>query len=452
MEKIASKVESKEFFKGLFVIVAPIAIQNLISSACNSLDVVMLGDVSQTAIAATSLANQVQFILMLFFVGMGSGLSMLTSQYWGKKDFKSIQILMGTALRISCSAGFFFCAATFLFPRVIMRLFTNEPPLIENGSLYLKTVSFAYFLLSVSQVYHAVLKSTEHVKTVTAITFIALGLNLCLNGIFIYGWLGAPKLGIFGVAIATVISRAVELLICILFSHRVKNVRISLFNIVLRKAVLSRDFVVYSLPAVGNEFVWGAAFATYSAILGRLGEDIVAANSIVNVVRNLASILCFGMAYGGAILLGKQIGEGDLAKVKRNGTRLVRSTIAAGVIASVCMLAMRPLMPRLADLSEAASHYRDYLLFINSYSLLGATINTVLICGIFRAGGDAKFGFVLDSIAMWCVSIPLGLLSAFVFKLPPLAVYFILYLDEFEKMPIVVVHYLKGRWLKDITR
>ena len=177
-------------------------------------------------------------------------------------------------------------------------------------------------------------------------------------------------------AIATVISRAVELLICILFSHRVKNVRISLFNIVLRKAVLSRDFVVYSLPAVGNEFVWGAAFATYSAILGRLGEDIVAANSIVNVVRNLASILCFGMAYGGAILLGKQIGEGDFAKVKRNGTRLVRSTIAAGVIASVCMLAMRPLMPRLADLSEAASHYRDYLLFINSYSLLGATINT----------------------------------------------------------------------------
>ena len=449
---IKSKAESKEFYKGLAIIVAPIAIQNLISSACNSLDVVMLGSVGQTAIAATSLANQVQFILMLFFVGLGSGLSMLTSQYWGKKDYASIQILMGTALRISCAAGFIFCGATFFFPKAIMALITNEPQLIEVGSLYLRTVSLAYFLLSVSQVYHAVLKSTEHVKTVTIITFIALGLNLLLNAIFIYGLFGVEKMGIFGVAIATVIARSIELVICIVFSLRVKEVRIRITNIFLRSKLLSKDFIVYSLPAVGNEFVWGAAFATYSVILGHLGEDIVAANSVVNVVRNLASILCFGMAYGGAILLGKQIGEGDLEKVKRNGKRLIKSTVLAGFISALCMIALQPLLPHIARLSDVASGYRNYLLYINSYSLLGATINTVLICGIFRAGGDAKFGFILDTIAMWVVSIPLGLIAAFVLKLSPLAVYFILYLDEFEKMPIVIAHYFKGNWLKDITR
>lgn len=445
-------IESKEFYKALAVIVAPIAIQNLISSACNSLDVVMLGSVGQTAIAATSLANQVQFILMLFFVGLGSGLSMLTSQYWGKKDYKSIQTLMGTALRVSCSVGFIFCAATFFFPRAIMSLITNDANLIEVGSLYLRTVSFAYFLLSVSQVYHAVLKSTEHVKTVTIITFIALGLNLFLNAVFIFGLFGVEKMGVFGVAIATVIARSVEFIICVIFSLRVKEVKIRLANIFLRNRLLSKDFIVYSLPAVGNEFVWGAAFATYSIILGHLGEDIVAANSVVNVVRNLASILCFGMAYGGAILLGKQIGEGDLEKVKRNGRRLIKSTIFAGFLGGLAMIALQPILPLIAELSEQASSYRNYLLYINSYSLLGASINTVLICGIFRAGGDAKFGFILDTIAMWAVSIPLGLISAFVLKLPPLAVYFILYLDEFEKMPVVIAHYFKGNWLKDITR
>ena len=447
-----AKTEASEFYKGLFVIVAPIAIQNLISSACNSLDVVMLGSIGQTEIAATSLANQVQFILMLFFVGLGSGLSMLTSQYWGKKDSKSIQILMGTALRISCAAGAAFCLATYFFPRQIMSLITNKEPMIEIGSLYLKNVSLAYFLLSVSQVYHAVLKSTEHVKTVTIITFLALGLNLLLNAVFIYGWFGLPRLGVYGVAIATVIARSVELAICIIFSLRVKEVRISLLNIFLRSPLLSKDFIVYSLPAVGNEFVWGAAFATYSFILGHLNEEIVAANSIVNVVRNLASILCFGMAYGGAILLGKQIGEGDSEKVRRNGTRLIKSTITVGALSGLLMIALMPILPHLAKLTPEAAAYRNALLFINSYSLLGATINTVLICGIFRAGGDAKFGFVLDTIAMWAVSIPLGLISAFILKLPPLAVYFILYLDEFEKMPVVIHHYLKGNWIKDITR
>ena len=138
--------------------------------------------------------------------------------------------------------------------------------------------------------------------------------------------------------------------------------------------------------------------------------------------------------------------------MRRNGTRLIKSTITAGALSGLLMIALMPILPHLAKLTPEAAAYRNALLFINSYSLLGATINTVLICGIFRAGGDAKFGFVLDTIAMWAVSIPLGLISAFILKLPPLAVYFILYLDEFEKMPVVIHHYLKGNWIKDITR
>ncbi len=444
--------ENKQFYKSLFIIVAPIAVQNLLSSCVNSLDVFMLGFVGQTAIASVSLANQVQFILNLFYIGLASGLTMLTSQYWGRKDVRSVQILTGTALRISCMAGLIFFTATAFFPKEIMHIFTDETPLIEQGALYLKTVSLSYFFMGISQVYQGMLKSVEHVKTAMTTTVIALVLNMFLNATFIFGWLGFPKLGIRGIAIATVIARGIEMVICVCVGLKIKDVKIAPACLFMRSKVLLGDFFKYSLPALGNEFVWGAAFATYSVILGHLGEDIVAANSVVNVARNLASVVCFGMAYGGAILLGKEMGAGNLEKAKKNANKLVVSTIVAGVICGGFMLCLRPVLPLVAELSETAGYYRNILLYINSYSLIGATVNTVIICGVFRAGGDSKFGFVIDSISMWCVSIPLGCLAAFVFKLPPLWVYFVLFLDEFEKMPFVIVHFLRGKWLKNITR
>ncbi|WP_191014233.1 MATE family efflux transporter [Treponema zioleckii] len=445
-------VERKQFYKSLFIIVAPIAVQNLLSSLVNSLDVFMLGFVGQTAIASVYLANQVQFILNLFYIGLASGLTMLTSQYWGRKDIKSLQILTGTALRISCSAGFIFFIATAFFSKPIMHVFTNDISLIENGSLYLRTVSLSYFFMAISQVYQGMLKSVEHVKTAMTTTVIALALNMVLNATFIFGWFGLPKLGIKGIALATVIARGVEVVICICAGLRIKDVKITPSCLFMHSKILASDFFKYSLPALGNEFVWGAAFATYSVILGHLGEDIVAANSVVNVARNLASVVCFGMAYGGAILLGKQMGEGNLEKAKRNANRLVVSTIVAGVICGGIMLCLRPILPFVSELTETAEYFRNILLYINSYSLIGATVNTVIICGVFRAGGDSKFGFFIDSISMWCVSIPLGCIAAFVLKLPPLWVYFVLFLDEFEKMPFVIIHFLKGKWLKNITR
>ena len=455
MEEIAkqeNKTEAKTFYKSLFVIVAPIAIQNFITAAVNSADVIMLGYVSQTAIAAVSLASRVQFLLTMFFTGLSSGVIMLTAQYWGKKDATSIRTIMGIALRISATAGIIFAAVTFFFSKQIMYIFTNDPNLVENGVIYLRTVSVTYFCLSVSQVYQALLKSLEHVKTVTTITFIALGLNILLNATFIFGLFGAPKLGLFGVALATSISRIIELFISILISKRIKEVKLSLSAIFCKNKLLTKDFLKYSLPAIGNEFVWGAAWATYSVILGHMGEEIVAANSVISTIRDLTSVLFFGMAYGGAILLGKQIGSGDLPLAKRNASRLIKSTTLVGLLSAVILFCLKPVLPLIADLSPLAAHYRDSLLFINCVSSLGAAINTVLICGVFRSGGDARYGFIVDSIVMWCVSVPLGFLAAFVFKLPPIWVYILLYLDELEKMPALIIHYKKGTWLKNITR
>ena len=444
--------EAKSFYKDLRNVVQPMAIQNLISSAVNSADVIMLGYIGQTAIAASSLAGNVAFILFMISTGLSSGLVMLGAQYWGKKDTEAIKTLLGIGLRICCSVEIIVALVAAFYPRILMLIFTKNEALIAEGCRYLRAASFSYVCLSFSQMFQAGFKSIERVKIVTITSTTSLFLNIGLNAVFIFGLLGVPKMGITGVGIATSIARFIEMVICFIYAGRQTDIKFSVTCVFRRNKLLTRDFFKYSLPAVGNELVWGSAFAMYSVILGHLGEDIVAANSVVNTVRQLGSVLCFGMAYGGAIVVGKYMGAGDMAVAERNASRLARVTIFSGVLGAVLLICLYPVLPYIADLNETAAHYRNILLFINAYSLIGASINTVLICGIFRAGGDSKFGFVADIINMWCVSVPLGLLAAFVFKLPPLWVYFILFLDEFEKMPFVIHHYFKKGWLRNITR
>ena len=444
--------EAKNFYKDLRNVVQPMAIQNLISSAVNSADVIMLGYIGQTAIAASSLAGNVAFILFMISTGLSSGLVMLGAQYWGKKDTEAIKTLLGIGLRICCSVEIIVACIAAFYPRILMLIFTKDSALIAEGCKYLRAASFSYVCLSFSQMFQAGFKSIERVKIVTITSTTSLFLNIGLNAVFIFGLLGVPKMGITGVGIATSIARFIEMVICFIYAGHQTDIKFSVSCVFRRNKLLTRDFFKYSLPAVGNELVWGSAFAMYSVIMGHLGEDIVAANSVVNTVRQLGSVLCFGMAYGGAIVVGKYMGAGDMAVAERNASRLARVTIFSGVLGAVLLICLYPVLPYIADLNETAAHYRNILLFINAYSLIGASINTVLICGIFRAGGDSKFGFVADIINMWCVSVPLGLLAAFVFKLPPLWVYFILFLDEFEKMPFVIHHYFKKGWLRNITR
>lgn len=445
-------LEERNFYKNLAKIVGPMAVQNLISSAVSSADVIMLAYVGQIAIAASSLAGQIQFIMFMIVTGLSSGLVMLCAQYWGKKDLESIKTLVGIGLRISCFCGLIFSIASFFFPELLMKIFTNDKQLIETGAVYLRFVSISYLCISISQVFQAGFKSIERVTAVTVITTSALLLNIVLNAVFIFGLFGFPKLGIKGVALATSISRVLELLICQIYAFTQKDIVFSPLLILRKNKYLTVDFLRYSLPALGNELVWGAAWSTYSVIMGHLGAEIVAANSVVSTIRNLCSVLIFGMSYGGAVVLGKYMGAGELELAERNAARLVKSTLGFGVLASVIFVMLKPLLPYVAALDEIASHYRDIMIYINAFSMIGATVNTVLICGVFRSGGDSKFGFFADGICMWFVSVPLGLISAFILKLPPIVVYGILYFDEFEKMGFVVYHYFKKTWLKNITR
>ncbi len=440
------------FYSQIFKLVLPIVVQNLLSAAVSSADVVMLNYVGQSAISAVSLASQYASILFMVYYGLGTGATMLCAQYYGKGDMQAIRVVEGIALRFSLviSSAFALCALT--IPHLMMQLFTNDPELISLGSMYLRYMSVTYLCWGVIEVYLSVLRSIGRVTVSMCMNILAFGLNILLNAMFIFGLFGAPRLGVAGVAIATAASRMVELAACLIVSALSQDVKLSFRYMFLRNRLLFQDFVRLSLPALGNDVVWGVGFSMYSVIMGHMGTDAVAANSLVTVVRNFGTILCFGIASAGGILLGKVIGENKPEEARKNASQLMKLTVISGALGGLLILAATPFVLRYATLSEQAMKYLKFMLLINTYYVMGAAVNTTLIAGVFRAGGDSRFGFICDIIDMWIYAVPLGFLAAFVLKLPVMAVYFLLCTDEFVKWPWVLKHYRSGKWLNNITR
>lgn len=440
------------FSRNLLRLAVPIVLQNLVTTAVSSADVIMLGFVSQDALAAGSLASQIMFILNLVYSGISSGVIMLAAQYWGKQDTLTIERIMGIGMRISILISTVFFILAFFFPALLMRIFTNDMQLVSTGIPYLKIVSFSYLFMSISQVYLCTMRTIERVIFATAANASALLLNILLNAVFIFGLLGAPKMGIAGVALATTIARGIEFVICMLDALKFKTIRFRPSTIFERHKLLFVDFMKYSLPAFGNEVSWGLAFSMYSVIMGHLGSDIVAANAVVVVARNLGTVACFGIANAGAILLGKSIGAGLMETVKADASKFCKITFISGMIGGIFIFLLRPLFMNMADLTATAQGYLNIMLFINMYYVLGQAMNTAVICGVFRSGGDSKWGFICDTIDMWGYAVPMGFFTAFVLKLPPMWVYFIICTDEFVKIPFVYKHYKSYKWLKNITR
>lgn len=445
-------VKKDDFYRQMFKLAIPIIIQNLLSAAVNSSDVIMLNYVGQSAISAVSLAANYSNILFMVYYGLGTGASLLCAQYFGKKNMQAIHAVEGIALRFSLAISALVALAAFTMPQRMLLLFTSDQELIAIGSSYIRIMGITYLCWGVTEIYLAILRSIGRVTISMTLNMLAFGLNILLNAVFIFGLFGAPKLGVTGVAIATASSRLIQLIACVIVSLLSKDVKLNPAYMFIRSKTLLNDFIHLSLPALGNDLSWSVAFSMYSVILGHLGTEAVAANSLVTVVRNVGSVFCFAIASAGTILLGRVMGQGELEKSKSYASRMLKMTVVAGAVGGVIVLAVTPFVLRFAFLNDTAMHYLKYMLLINSYYIMGSAVNTALIAGVFRAGGDTKFGLICDTIDMWVYAVPLGFFAAFVLKLPVLWVYFLLCTDEFVKWPWVIRHYRKGEWAKNITR
>lgn len=445
--------ETKAFYKMAFSLIMPMAIQNLINTGISSIDVLMLGRVSETVLSAASLASQVQFIMSLIFFGLTSGAAVLTAQYWGKQDKESIIKIMGICMRFSLSVAVFFTLVVLVFPAQIMGIFTNEQPVIDQGVKYLRIISLSYIFMSITMIYLNIMRSVERVVVSTVVYLISLVSNVIIASLLIFGMFGAPKLGIQGSAIATLASRGIELIVVIIYAAKFNHVlRFKPSSLFLRDKNLFHDFLYYSIPVTLNELMWGSGVALNSVVIGHLGSSVVSANSVTQIARQLAMVIAFGLANATAICIGKAIGENNLDTAKIYGNRFLKLSILTGIFGAVMILIARPIAMSALSLTPITREHLSVMMYVMSYFCIAQSINTTLVVGVFRGGGDTRFGLVLDTTTMWCGSILFGAIAAFLFKWSVPVVYMILMSDEIIKIPFTLLRFKSKKWLNNVTR
>lgn len=445
-------VSDRLFYRRLAVISAPIVFQSLMLALVAACDALMLGQIQQEQMTAVSLATQIQFVQnMIIFAITGAG-SILGAQYWGKGDSLTIQKLFNLMLRFSGFSSFLFFAACELTPGILMGAFTADTVLIGIGSTYLRIAGWSYLMSGISQCYLTIMKVTEHVNPSAWISSIAVILNIVFNSIFIFGLLFLPRMEARGAAIATTLSRVIELALCIIVSSRKGYIQPDVRKLFSSEKRLTADFGKQCLPLLGGGMLWGVGFTSYTAIIGHMSSDAAAANSVASVVRDLICCACNGIGSASGIIVGFELGAGNLERGKEYGIKLMKLSYVIGFASMAVVLAITPLVVRMVVLTPTAHGYLTGMMCIMAVYMVGRCVNTVTINGVIDGGGDTVFDMYSLAVSMWGLAIPLALLGAFVFHWPVLLVYACTCLDEVGKIPWVMIRFRKYKWVRNLTK
>ena len=446
------EIDRKEFYGKLKKLTLPIAFQSLMLASVAAGDALMLGRVAQDQMTAVSLATQIQFVQNMFIMSVTAAGSILGAQYWGKGDRAALQKLFNLMLRWSGLISFLFFAACEVVPEALMHLFSHDDPIIAIGSGYLRIAGFSYLMTGISQCYLTTMKVTDHVNPCAWISSGAVVLNILLNAVFIFGLLGMPEMEARGAALATTLARAAELALCVAFSAGEKYIRPAWNRLFERQRELALDFRKQCLPLLGGGLFWGVGFTSYTAIIGHMGSDAAAANSVAAVVRDLICCVCNGVGSAAGIMVGNELGAGNLEKGKAYGIKLKNISFVIGFASTAAVLALTPLVTRMVILTEEAQSFLTGMMIIMAVYMIGRCVNTVTINGVLDGGGDTVFDMYSLAVCMWGIAIPLALLGAFVLHWPVLLVYACTCLDEVGKIPWVMYRFRKYKWVKNLTR
>ena len=415
-------------------------------------DALMLGRIAQEEMTAVSLATQVQFVQNMFIGAITAAGAILGAQYWGKGDRHTMRELFNLILCVCGAVSIIFCGACELFPELLMRIFTHDDTVLAIGAGYLRIAGWSYLITGISQCYLSMMKVTEHVAAGAIISSSAVLINILLNAVFIYGLLGAPRLQANGAALSTTISRAVELILCLVISMGRDYLRPMWGRLLRHRRDLAGDFMRQCLPLMGGSLFWGVGFTSYTAVMGHLGVDAAAASSVAAVVRDLICCVCNGIGTAAGIMVGNELGSGALERGRAYGYKLCRISFVIGFASTALVLILTPAVVRMVVLTDTARSYLTGMMVIMAVYMIGRCVNTVTINGVLDGGGDTVFDMYSLAVCMWLIAIPLAFTGAFVFHWPVLLVYACTCLDEVGKIPWVMLRLRKEKWVQDLTR
>lgn len=442
----------REFNSKLWRTMTPIALQNLMLASVAAADAVMLGRMEQNAMAAVSLATQVQFVQNILISSVTATAGILGAQYWGKKSRGAINDIFCMTLRLVTLVSLAFSLACVFCPGILMFFFTNDAVLAETGCQYLKIAGISYLFTGLSQCYQTTMKVTDHVSRVAWISSSTVVINILLNAVFIFGLFGLPAMGVRGAALATLLARLIEFVWSLVSSCQKGFLHPDYRRLLSHDAELSRDFAKVAFPILGAFLLWGIGFTSYTAILGHLGQDAAAANSVAAVIRDLTCCVANGVSTAAGIMVGNELGAGNLDKGKAWGIRLMKLSYIIGLSVTLIILLLTKPVASFMSLTDAARKDLVAMMIILAFYMIGRCVNTIIINGIFDGGGDTLFDMYSLAVCMWGIAIPTALLGAFVFHWSAPAVFACTCLDEVGKIPWVMGHFYRYKWVKDLTR
>ncbi len=447
-----SFLRDRVFLRDMLALAIPVAFQQLITASLNMIDVLMVGRLGETSVAALGLANQIFFLLILFLFGVTSGMAIFTAQYWGKGDIENIRKVLGICLAFAVLVATGFTLAATLIPQTLMSFYTEDREVIRLGSEYLRIVGLSYVMMAIAVSYISVLRSITMVKLTMVVAVIALGLKTILGYLLIFGIGPFPELGVRGAAIGTAFGWTFE---CILLLILVYVQKTPLAANPLTFFRFSRPFAMNvlktSMPAAINEVLWSLGITTYNAVYGHIGTDAIAAVNINATIEEMVFVLFMGLGNACAIMVGNKIGSGGKDMAFEYGRRFLILGVSMSVMGGLIVLSVRNVVIGLYPLSPSGSLNLYGLMTVYAFSNWLRVFNFMLFIGALRAGGDTRYSMFTELFSIWVVGVPAALIGGFVLDLPVYGVYALVLLEEAVKAVIVFRRFLSRRWIHDLV-
>ena len=452
VNKVKLFVKDVEFYKKAATIAIPVSLQSMITIGVNLMDSVMVGSLGDTALSAVGQANQFVTLYHICCMGIGMGASVLTSRFWGMKDIESLKKTVTIMLRFCLSLGLIvFMLPTIFVPDKIMWVYIKEEPVIQEGIRYLAYMVPCFLLLGLSLTCTIVLRSVGQVKIPLYTSIGAFLVNVGCNYIFIFGKLGAPAMGVAGAGLGTLFARLFEfLVICGYFFLVDRKISYRIKDLFGECKSLLKDYFTISLPVFVSDTLLALGNSAVAIVMGSIGTNFVAANSITMVTQQLSNVLIQGICHAGCIMTGHTLGEGEVEKAQDQAwTFLSLGTIVGIVAGGIILIISRPVIS-LYDVEEVTKAIARQQMFAISFIVVFQSMNSILTKGVLRGGGDTVFLMAADILFLWVASIPLGALAGLYFHLDAFWIYFFLKIDQIIKAVWCVFRLNSRKWIKKI--
>lgn len=449
--KIRPYLGDKEFYKKVATIAIPIAMQSLITIGVNLMDTIMLGDMGEIQLSASSLANQFIMVFHICCMGIGMGASVLTARFWGMGDMPSLKKAITIMIRFGMVVALLFTAASVIMPDMIMRIYTEDTAMIEAGVRYIKWIVPTYIFLGLSLFCTIVLRSIGNVRIPLICSVFSFFINVFFNWVFIYGNLGAPRMEIEGAALGTLIARAFEFIfICGYFFLIEKKITYRIKDLFMKCSDILGDYIRYGIPVFVSDLLLALGNNSVAMIMGRIGALFVSANAITAVVMQISTVFIQGISNASAIMTGHTLGEGDTEKAQRQGFTFAGLGLVIGIAAGGIIALISWPVINFYNVTDETKLIAEQLMLALGVVVVFQSLNSILTKGVLRAGGDTKFLMVADVLFLWVASIPLGYIAGLVFNLEPFWIFIALRIDQIIKAVWCVFRLRSKKWIKKI--